>query len=239
MTKDAKMDRARRSLLKAVVVVAGAVAVIAHPKPATAQSHGHENDPNCFRRGTRIRTANGYRPIEALCVGDRVIARFAGLVPIRDISSLTLERAGPGRTWVGPSRPVRVKRGALGENVPAADICLTASHAVFREGFLVPVVNLVNGTSIVFETADGHDTLDFFHIELAGHDVLDAEGAPCESLRNPLVEPCVPLLGFPGGRAELRSRLRSLASIVIDRRQPLDVIRDDLEARGVRLARAA
>ena len=45
-------------------------------------------------------------------------------------------------------------------------------------------VNLVNGTSIVFETADGHDTLDFFHIELARHDVLDAQGAPCELLRH-------------------------------------------------------
>jgi hypothetical protein len=132
-----------------------------------------------------------------------------------------------------------VKRGALGENVPAADIVLTAAHAVMTDGCLVPVVNLINGTSIVLETAEGHDTLDFFHIELAAHDVLDAEGAGCESLARPSVEPCLPLLSFHGGRGELRSRLRSMASIVVDRRQRLDVIRDDLERRGVQLVRAA
>ena len=68
---------------------------------------------------------------------------------------------------------------------------------------------------------------------------VDAEGLPCESLWKPSVEPCVPFLSFHGGRGELRSRLRSMASIVIDRRQRLDVIRDDLEHRGLQLARAA
>jgi len=49
----------------------------------------------------------------------------------------------------------------------------------------------------------------------------------------------VPLLSFYGGRDQLRSRLRSAASIVLDRRQPLDVIRDQLEERGLPLAKAA
>jgi len=238
MTKGLKIDRARRNLLKAVgVVAAAAVATSVRQTPAFAQ--GHENDSSCFLRGTRIRTADGYRPIETLSSRDLVVARFAGLAPIRDISNFTLARTGPGRSWSGHSRPVRVKRDALGENIPAADICLTASHAVFTNGFLVTVGDLVNGTSIVLETAEGHDTLEFFHIELAGHDLLQAEGAVCESLGRRGVEPCVPMLGFPGGRAEFRSRLRSMASVVVDRRQPLDVIRDDLEQRGVQLARAA
>ena len=164
--------------------------------------------------------------------------RFAGLAPIQDIGTFTLRRTRPGGSWLG-ARPVRVRRGALGENVPAADICLTGSHAVIADGFLVPVGDLINGTSIVLETAEGHDTLDFFHIELAAHDVLDAEGAGCESLGRPSVETCVPLLSFHGGRGELRSRLRSMASIVVDRRTRLDVIRDDLDRRGLQLAHAA
>ncbi|GEP60244.1 hypothetical protein [Reyranella soli] len=36
------------------------------------------------------------------------------------------------------------------------------------------VGDLVNGTSIIFEAADGRDTLEFFNIELDGHDILDA-----------------------------------------------------------------
>jgi len=74
------------------------------------------------------------------------------------------------------------------------------------------VVNLVNGTTIVFETADGHETLDFCHNALARHDVLDAKGAACESWRDAAVEEsCVPMLSFYGGRDEVRSRLRSAA----------------------------
>ena len=69
--------------------------------------------------------------------------------------------------------------------------------------------------------------------------MLDVQGAPCESLRRPSVEPCLPLLGFNGHRSELRSRLRIALSLAIDRREPLDIIRDTLEERGLELARAA
>lgn len=131
-----------------------------------------------------------------------------------------------------------VRRGALGEGSPHRDLCLTAAHAVFVDGFLMPVGQLVNGTSIVFEAADGHDSLDFFHLSLERHDVLDAEGAACESRLDRLAEPCVPMLSFGGGRGELRSRLRSAAALVVDRRQPIDLIRDALEERGLALARA-
>ena len=105
---------------------------------------------------------------------------------------------------------------------------------MFTSGVLVPVVNLINGTSIVFESADDHETLDFFPVALPRHEVLDAQGAACESWRDAAAEePCAPLLSFYGGRDELRSRLRSAASIIVDRRQPLDIIRDSLEERGL------
>ncbi|WP_428671973.1 Hint domain-containing protein [Reyranella sp.] len=209
---------------------------------STTTTSSPSRDPSgtkvCFARGTRIRTAKGYRPVESLVAGDEVVARFADLSPIREVTNFTLRRTGPNASWAGASRPVRVRAGALGDNSPAQDIMLTASHSVFTGGVLVPVVNLVNGTTIVFETADGHETLDFFHIALARHDVLDAQGAPCESWRDAAVEaPCVPMLSYCGGRDEVHSRLRSAASIVIDRRQPLDIIRDNLEERGLRMAK--
>jgi hypothetical protein len=248
MTDDSqrKLARTRRSLFKAIGVTAGAVAATSVTRKQAAADWcwwcggGSGGTRVCFARGTRIMTVEGYRPIETLAVGDLVPARFAGLSAIQDITSFTLGRTGPNGSWAGASRPVRVKAGALGDNMPSRDLVLTASHAVFAGGMLVPVVNLVNGTSIVFDTADGHETLDFFHVALAQHDVLDAEGAACESWRDAaLEEPCAPMLSFYGGRDELRSRLRSAASIIIDRRQPLDIIRDTLEERGIELARAA
>jgi hypothetical protein len=184
-----------------------------------------------------VRTADGYRAIETLAAGDKVATRFAGFAPIKAVDVFTLDRVA-GK-WVGPSRPVRVRRNALGENVPAQDLCLTAAHAVVVDNVLVPVINLVNGTSILLETAEGRQSLNFFHIELMRHDVLEVQGAACESLHRPGVEPCLPLLSFDGHRSELRSRLRSALSVVVDRRQRLDIIRDTIEERGLELARAA
>jgi len=53
-----------------------------------------------------------------------------------------------------------------------------------------------------------------------------------------VTERCAPL-GFTSGRSKLRSHMRSVASLVVDRRQPIDIIRDNLEERGLDFARAA
>lgn len=231
MTNTVKINRARRNLLKMAGTTAAAIVGAAAPAKAWHWSG------SCFLRGTQVRTPEGYRAVEALAAGDKVATRFAGFVPVTEVDFFTLERVA-GK-WIGPARPVRIKRHALGENMPAQDLYLTASHAVVIDSSLVPVVDLVNGTSIVFEAADDHDALDFFHVGLERHDVLDVQGAPCESRRRQGVAPCLPLLGFNGHRGEFKSRLRSALSVVVDRRQPLDVIRDTIEERGLELMRAA
>src|SRR5882672_7913285 len=182
-----KIDRARRNTLKAASLVLGAVvATGALHKLASAAPGGNGNGNNgngngnngngngnggnnqggnCFARDTQIRTREGYRPIETLAAGDEVAVRFGGFAPIKAMASFTLNSVS-GK-WVGESNlPVLVRRGALGENSPAADLCLTALHSVYVDGFLMPVGDLVNGTSIIFEAADGRDGLDFFNIEL-------------------------------------------------------------------------
>lgn len=238
-----RVQRSRRNLIKmagiamGVVASTAGIAASALAQPNGNNQNGNNHDGTCFLRGTQILTTDGYRAVEKLAAGDKVLARFAGPAPIKAIDNFTLCRVNGA--WVGAARPVRVKCGALGENRPATDLCMTAAHAVMVDGALVPVVSLVNGTSIVFETAAGRDSLDFFHIELERHDVLDVQGAACESLLRPAAEPCLPMLSFNGHRSELRSRLRSALSVVIDRREPLDLIRDRIEERGLELARAA
>jgi hypothetical protein len=204
---------------------------------------------SCFVRGTQIRTRDGYRPIESLIAGDEVAVRFGHYAPIKAMVSFTLNSVA-GK-WVSASKkalvwasepnnvPVLIRRGALGENSPNADLCLTALHPVYVDGFLMPIGDLVNGTSITFEAADGRDAIDFFNIELESHDILDVQGAFCESLYRAATERCAPLLRFTGGRSKLRSHLRSVASLMIDRRQPIDIIRDSMDERGLGVARAA
>jgi len=269
LSRTPKIDRARRNALKAGSLVLGAVLATGALHKVASAGNGNGNSGNngngnggcgvgqqtngcggnCFARGTLVKTREGYRPIETLSAGDEVAVRFGGYAPIKTMASFTLNSVS-GK-WVGGSKnvpvwasepdnvPVLIRRDALGENSPNADLCLTALHSVYVDGVLMRAGDLVNGTSIIFDAADGRDALDFFNIELDGHDILDVQGAFCESLYRAGNERCAPLLHFTGGRSQLRSRMRSVASIVVDRRQPIDIIRDKLEERGLALARAA
>jgi len=251
MLKHGKIDRARRNALKAAGLVVGTVVATGLSQgQASAQTYRGDapvmpgaprpiNRGSCFARGTQIRTRDGYRAIETLTAGDEVAVRFDGFAPIKTVLEHTLKRVAGQWTGNPDNLPVVIRRGALGENVPNADLCLTALHAVYVDGFLMMAGDLVNGTSILFKAADSQDSLDFFNIELEGNDLLDVQGASCESLYRAGTERCVPLLRFDGGRSKLRSHMRSVASVVIDRRQPIDIIRDKLEERGLALARAA
>ncbi len=49
--------------------------------------------------------------------------------------------------------------------------------------------------------------------------------------------PCAPRVAYGGGRGEFKSRIRSAMSPWLDYREPLDVIRDRLEERGIALSR--
>ena len=131
--------------------------------------------PVCFCRGTLIRTDRGEVPVEALAVGDTVETLSGALRPIRWI--------GFGRDLVTAknplARPIIVRRGALADNVPKRDLYLTHGHALYIDGVLVPVELLVNHRSILWD--DAARVVEYYHIELDGHDVVIAEGAPAES----------------------------------------------------------
>jgi hypothetical protein len=180
-------------------------------------------DKHCFLKGTLIRTVHGDRRVEDLSVGDLVPTLFGGEVPI---ASITRDRFGA---------PVRIARSALGADVPNDDLFVTRHHAVLIDGTLVAAGNLFNGTTITGLAALDFDDFEFFHIGLERHDVIYANGAPCETLLRPGEQPCAPLLAYGWRRGLLTSHLRSAAAPWIDRRQPVDIIRDRLDARGAAL----
>jgi len=113
--------------------------------------------------------------VERLAVGDRVRTLSGAVKPIQWI--------GFGRDLVTRAnrraRPIVVRRGALGDDVPRRDLYLTHGHALYVEGVLIPVEHLVNHRSILWDEAAR--VVEYYHIELADHDVLFAEGAPAES----------------------------------------------------------
>ena len=77
--------------------------------------------------------------------------------------------------------------------------------------------------------------LEYYHIKLQSHDVIYAEGAPCETLAES-ADHFVPVLSFTGSRSKMKSHLRSALSPLVDRREKIDIIRDRLEDRALTMA---
>lgn len=133
-------------------------------------------DAPCFAEGVLLATSQGERAVESFTVGDLVLTASGAMRAIKWI----------GETFVRPSRhprahqvqPVRVRAGAFGADMPLRDLRLSPGHAVYVDGVLVPVGLLVNGATIVQEEVE---SIRYFHVELDSHDVLLADGLPCES----------------------------------------------------------
>jgi hypothetical protein len=251
--------RSRRHLIIKVGAIAGtaALAMLTTPRRAAADDGGGDDGRRrCFLKGTIIRTANGDRKVEDLSVGDLLPTVFGGLSPIQWIGRYSVKKSDSIKAWVKDVLPVRVARSALGPDMPHADLYVTKAHALFIDGVLVTAASLINGTTITLYDARENNELEFFHIKLERHNVIYAEGVPCETLLNirestvnsaeylrryepPTTQeaPCAPLLGFNGARSEIKSHFRSAISPWVDRRQKLDIIRDKLEERGIAVLR--
>jgi len=242
----AKARFARRHLSKmAGIGLAAFFATLTMPKPAQAR-HGEDGDhdrddrggwgdPNCFLKGTRIRTINGEHAVEDLALGDLLPTRCNGIRPIQRIGRHKYTRSDASKAWAADTLPVRVARSALGPNVPHSDLYLSQQHAIFADGVLVRAGSLVNGTTIALHDAGDACELEYFHIKLQSHDIIDAEGAPCETLAES-TDHVVPVLSFAGRGSRMKSHLRSAFSPLVDRREKIDIIRDRLEDRALTMA---
>jgi T5SS/PEP-CTERM-associated repeat protein len=134
--------------------------------------------PPCFVAGTRISTERGEVAVESLRIGDRVqvIGTVRSSYPIIWIGKRTVDcgrHPHPGQV-----RPVRISAGAFGPSKPARDLSLSPNHAVYVGDVLIPVKYLVNGSTIAEAPVDD---VTYYHVELAQHAVLLAEGLPAES----------------------------------------------------------
>lgn len=134
-----------------------------------------------FTRGTHITMANGQqRPVEELCVGDRVLTRDDGMQTIRWVGQSTMRA-------VGEFAPVVITKGTLGnEN----DLAVSPNQRLFiyqrvdalgagRKEVLVKAKHLVNGGTITRQTGG---FVDYFQLLFDDHQIIFAEGIATESL---------------------------------------------------------
>jgi hypothetical protein len=202
----------------------------------------------CFLAGTLIRTPSGCVPVEELSVGSAVLTASGEAKPVK---------------WIGKRKdaseaPVKITRFAIDGDAPLRDLFVSPRHAIYIDGFLVPVINLVNGMTIVDTAKSNPSTFTYYHIEFETHEVIEAEGLTVESYLPPSnadfdnedeylslygprlhrMTPFAPTLSHYSIKQELKSHMRSTVACIYDLRRPLDKIRDRI-ADQAELAKAA
>jgi hypothetical protein len=134
-------------------------------------------DVICFMPGTNIAVPDGEAKVETLRPGDLVMTSAGEAKTVRWIGRQTVSRASADPLLV---LPIRIKAGALGDNVPCRDLLISPDHAILVDGVLVQAGALVNGSSIIRET-DVPQAYTYYHVELDDHSLVLAENVAAET----------------------------------------------------------
>ena len=144
----------------------------------TLSSDPGNSSPACFVKGTLILTPAGPTNVDYLQIGDEVITLSGSTKKIIWIGrrNYTSENCRQNPIIL----PIKICANAIGPKTPSTDLYISRQHAIFIANSLVPSFHLCNGITIrpVTDLSAG---LEYFHIELEAHDVIIANGCPCET----------------------------------------------------------
>ncbi len=130
----------------------------------------------CFVAGTRILTPDGEVAVEALRPGMLVCTLDHGVQPVLWAGG---RRVDQSELAACPElRPVRIRDGTLGNR---GDLCLSPQHAVLWQDRLVRAKHLAEYGGGRFRVQAGRRQVSYHHILFAAHQIVMANGAPCES----------------------------------------------------------
>lgn len=153
-----------------------------------ASGSGASGGVICFTPGTRILTADGGRLVEDLRPGDRLQTKDDGAQAILWIGSRKMTGA---RLYAMPHlRPVRIRAGALGVDIPDGDLIVSPQHRLVVQGraaqalfnvseVLMAAQDMINDRSITVDHALREVT--YIHLFLERHQIVWANGVETES----------------------------------------------------------
>lgn len=267
--RQVRLDRARRHFLGVAIATGariaalGAMATAMSSLPARAMGNnwgkgpgkggGNGGGAHCFLHGTSIMTPAGEVPIEDLQIGDLVETVRGEARPVKWIGRQIFRRSG--LSWHASVMPVRIARHALDGQTPRRDLYLSPNHALFIDGVLIRVKELVNGSSIAPALPSDVETIEYFNIVLDAHEVVLAEGAPAETYlldagnyenftnfaeferlysaeQWPVMTPFAPIAGYEGGRQHLKALLFLGASCLVPVRDSIQEAYERIAARA-------
>lgn len=216
-------------------------------------SGGGDGGAKCLLRGTLIATPSGEVAIEDLRLGDLVETISGEAKPIRWIGRQTFRKSVA--SWHPTVMPVRISKGALDDGMPSQDLYISAGHALYVDGALVRVKDLINGSSIVLALPDDRETVEYYNVLLDSHDVVIADGTPVETFqlrgsdyesfdnfveleklypveRRPRMAPYAPVVGEESGRQHLKALLLLSVSPIVPLRDPFKTVSRRISSRA-------
>ncbi|KQT60770.1 hypothetical protein ASG52_16050 [Methylobacterium sp. Leaf456] len=149
------------------------------PEAAPVAEAGPPHAFSSFVAGTCLATVDGPMAVEELSVGTLLVTAGGLQRPIRWIGERTVSCHGRAEL-----QPVRIAAHAFGEGRPERDLLVAPDHGLCLDVLgevLIPARRLVNGTTLARVPLE---SVTYWHVELAGHDILLAEGQPVESCRD-------------------------------------------------------
>jgi len=149
------------------------------PAPAPSPTPAPRPTNSCFLKSTKISTPLGDRLVQELQIGDEV-QTLTGRKTIKWIgyNKFTKEE---GRAWQDSVMPIRVARFAIDDRTPYCDLYVSPWHCIFFNEALIPVMYLINETSIAQRAPSDMSAIEYYHIDLGTHEVIYAEGASVDS----------------------------------------------------------
>lgn len=155
---------------------------------STRLSSDFGGDVICFTKGTNIRTDNGDVRVENLSIGDRVQTKDNGMQEILWIGN---RRMSGARLHAIPDlRPVRLRRDALGGEIPDEDLLVSPQHRILLSGdhaqalfnqreVLVRASDLIDDHKVFVDHSMREIT--YVHLLFAEHQIVWANGVQSES----------------------------------------------------------
>lgn len=149
----------------------------------------------CFTPGTRLRTEHGDVAIEEIGPGDRLLTRDDGP---QDVIWTGHRRMSGARLFAMPEqRPIRIRAGALGADMPDGDLVVSPEHRLMLTGaaaqdlwgereVLVRAADLVGDAKVTVD----HSLREtyYIHLMLDRHQVIWANGVEVESVHPGFME---------------------------------------------------
>ena len=137
----------------------------------------------CFASGTLIATPGGARRVEDLAPGDMVSTFDGGAVPLIWCGHQRLAFDPSGPSAPEAQKPIEIKPGALGQNLPARRLIVSPQHRILVEGDTGEALALAKGLLPAkgVRQMKGCREVVYHSLLCQTHQVLIAEGVPAES----------------------------------------------------------